>query len=293
MGGERGEEPLLVHGHDGYSRPSKQFLHTRNLIMGAAAIVAVIIIIVCVAVFAGANEPAVIEPLQPGSYKIAGTDVYVTGNSAPVIFIMPDIYGMSVEAKQVADFYAKGGFTVVLVDYFNGDPRTNMSDPDWNNRHPANLSLALANGVIAEVKRKGYSDMQVQGYCYGGRVGVSLIFQGTTMRSAVVAHPSSLVPADASAIMAPIFFVMPAVDNFNGMSQQFNTTLMERNIPAQFKIYPNTTHGFAVSATINPEQKQIAMQDSLNWFQAHILTNTGDTAGLSFFVCLLAVMLYM
>jgi len=226
------------------------------------------IIVVSVVIFRRADE---IDKLIPGSYKVSGVDVYVVGTADNVILIMPDIYGMSVEVKQIADFYSSGDFTVVVVDYFNGDPRTNVSDPTWNDRHPANKSLALANDVIANVKARGYINLQVQGYCYGGRTGVSLTFVNNTtpphIRSAVVAHPANLNQADASLILTPIFFVMPAVDGFNSLAPYFNTTLTQRKIYSEFKIYPNTTHGFAVSATSNPVQKQIALKDSLTWFQ--------------------------
>jgi len=242
----------------------------RNLAVGGVLAVAIVIIIVCIVLFTGKSAPT-INHIPTGSYKIGGTDVYVVGTSDSVILIMPDIYRMSVEVKQIADFYSQGGFTVVVVDYFNGDPRTNVSDPTWNNRHPANLSLALASSVIGELSSRGYSNLQVQGYCYGGRIGVSLSFANSIaiMRSVVVAHPSSLVNSDATLIATPIFFVMPASDNFNSMAPYFNTTLNTRGISSMFKIYPNTTHGFAVSVTNNPVQKQIAMNDSLSWFHKH------------------------
>jgi len=209
-----------------------------------------------------------IDKLPPGSYKVTGTDVYVTGTADPVIVLLPDINGMSVQVKKIADFFAQGGFTAIVIDYFNGDPR-NASDPDWNNRHPANLSLALAHGVISDLHRRGYLSIQAQGYCYGGRIGVSLSFNNT-IRSGAVAHPSSLVAGDALLISKPFFFEMPSTDTFNSLAPYFNQTLQERKIPSQFKTYPNTTHGFAVSDTINPTQKAIAMEDSLKWFHVWV-----------------------
>jgi len=268
------EDPLLSEEEHRKRHPHPHnhgFFTIRNFII--AGVVVVIGIVVVVSVMFAHKEIDPIDRLLPGSYKVAGVDVYVVGTSNLVILIMPDIYGMSVEVKQIADFYSQGDFTVVVVDYFNGDPRTNMSDPTWNDRHPANKSLALANGVIANVKDRGYTNLQVQGYCYGGRTGVSLTFINNTapphIRSAVVAHPASLNQNDASLILTPIFFVMPAVDGFNSLAPYFNTTLTQRKIVSEFKIYPNTTHGFAVSATINPTQKQIAMKDSLAWFQKY------------------------
>jgi len=254
-------EPLLVD-----AEPKGKNLWTmRNLIIAGAVLVAIVIIVAVL--FTGHKHTS--TPLPPGSYKIAGTDVYVTGSSGSVLFIMPDAYGMTVEVKQIADYYAsKGGFVVVVVDYFNGDPR-NASDPGWGNRHPANQSLALASAVIADVRRRGYSEFQLQGYCWGGRVSVSLTFANNSAlpQSVVVAHPSSLVQADANQIMIPISFVQPENDpGFNDIASYFNTTLIDRHITSQFKIYPGTYHGFAVNNN-NTVQKKIAMDDSLVWFR--------------------------
>jgi len=262
------EDPLLGEYNDS-KNPNRGWVYRfRNYIFLGIFGSIIIAIIVGVVLFEKGKIFDSINRLTPGSYKVAETDVYVTGTADPVIVLLPDIYGMSVEVKQIADAYAQGGFTAIVIDYFNGDPRTNLSDPTWNNRHPANLSLALANGVISEVSSRGYTSIQAQGYCYGGRIGVSLTFN-TTVKSGVVAHPSSLVNGDALLINQPIFFVQPSTDTFNSLAPYFNATLSDRGIQAQFKIYPNTTHGFAVSATSNPEQKAIAMKDSLLWFQQH------------------------
>jgi len=264
------DEPLLVEYGSQESKSPYRVLSFRNILI--VGVILVLVVIVIVGVFLAERGKDKIDRLPVGTYTIAGTDVYVVGLSDPVILIMPDINGMSANAKQIADYYAQGGFTVVLVDYFNGDPRTNASDPTWNDRHPANLSLALTNGVIADIKSRGYSNFHVQGYCYGGRIAVSLTFAKSivSLQSVTVAHPSNLVNEDASMITTPIFFVMPAVDGFNNLAPYFKTTLDDRKIVSLFKTYPNTTHGFAVSGT-NPEQKQIAMKDSIDWFQRYDL----------------------
>jgi len=205
--------------------------------------------------------------LCTGYCKIAGTDCYVAGGDAHLIVLLPDIFGMSSQAVSLATSFAQGGFTVILIDYFNGDVPKNTSDTDWFARHPANLSLAATNAVLAEIAQ-GYTSIQAQGYCYGGRIGVSLSFNNT-VKSVVVAHPSLLVANDSLWISQPIFFEQAETDTFNAIAPYFQTTLNERGIPNQFKIYPNTSHGFAVSDTINPTQKAIALQDSLKWFQDH------------------------
>jgi len=282
-----GQAELIAEEHVDNWGPARtsgvSFWRGKRVVMVALAAVGLVLVVTAIAYTASTSDADIdnedmgpghqthIDRVPPGSYKLTGTDVYCSGDADPLIVLLPDINGMSTEVKAIADFYAKGGFTAVVIDYFNGDPR-NISDPTWNDRHPANKSLALAVSVVEDLLQRGYRSIQAQGYCYGGRTGVSLA-STKLVRGAVVAHPSSLVKDDASLVIQPMFFVMPAIDTFNALAPFFNETLASRGIPAEFKIYPNSTHGFAVSSTTNPFQKARAMNDSLSWFHEHKFSN--------------------
>jgi len=243
----------------GYIFHSKPFI-----ILSAVAIVLVVIGItvgLSVTLNSKKDEHNGIDRVPIGASKIEGTDVYTQGTGDSVVVVLPDINGLSVNVMAIATFFSEGRFTAIVIDYFNGNPKV---------RPPANVSLLYATNVITNLYQRGYKSIQVQGYCYGGRVGVSLCSAHNLTKTCVVAHPSSLTNDDAQLIVQPMFFEIPSSDNgFNAtyMAPFYNTTLQQRGIPAEFKIYPNTTHGFAVSGT--NEQKQICMQDSLNWFLNH------------------------
>lgn len=217
---------------------------------------------------------SVINRVPEGPYEIAGTDVWTVGTADPVIVILPDINGNGPDAQGIARNFAQGGFTVIIIDYFNG----NISP---SARPAANVSLYYSKNVIADLYNRGYTDIQAQGYCYGGRVGVSLISVNNTVRTLVTAHPSSLSNDDANLIIKPVFFEMASTDGFTqNFATFFNFTLIQRGIPNVFKTYPNTTHGFAVSSTSNPAQKAVAIQDSLNYFIANRLGGTSTSSAL-------------
>jgi len=211
-----------------------------------------------------------INRVPEGQSVIEGTQVWTVGTDDSVIVILPDINGNSPDAQGIARNFSQGGFTAIIIDYFNG----NISF-----RPAANVSLFYSTNVIKNLYSRGYTDIQAQGYCYGGRVGVSLASMNNTIRTCVVAHPSSLTNDDASLIIQPMFFEMPSNDTFtNTLATYFNTTLLARGMKSVFKTYPNTTHGFAVSSTSNPAQKAIALQDSINWFQTNRLSGTTTTS---------------
>jgi len=222
-----------------------------------------------------------------GASVIEGTYVWTAGTADSVIVLLPDINGNSPQAQVLAQNMSEADFTVIIIDYFNG----NIS-----NRPPTNVSLSYSLNVIKELYSRGYTDIQAQGYCYGGRVGVSLASMNDTVRTCVVAHPASLTNDDASLIIRPMFFEMPSNDTFNSLAPYFNTTLSLRGITATFKTYPNSTHGFAVSDTINPVQKTVALQDSINWFVANRQSASTTSSGthLTFtFLLSLVVLLYI
>jgi len=99
-----------------------------------------------------------------------------------------------------------------------------------------------------------------------------------TVDSAVLAHAGGVTVSIVQNISVPISFVMPQNDNgFNLPSSSYLDTLRVKNREAQFKVYPNTTHGFAVIANLaNPvyginsvASKTKAFLDTVNWLNAH------------------------
>jgi len=258
------QDSLLVGNKPSTSTPHSRHL-LRKFLIGLISTVTIvgIVIGIYVTVMMTRDDSKEINRVPTGLSKLAGTDVWTVGAWNNVVLVLPDINGLSDNAKGIATYFSnEGNFTTIIVDYFNG----NIS-----NRPAANVSLFYTTNVITELYKRGYTNIQAQGYCYGGRVGVSLSSMPDMIKTCVVAHPSSLNGNDPNLIIKPMFFELASSDNgFNmSMTTLFNTTLLSRGITAEFKIYPNTTHGFAVSNTTNPVQKQIALQDSLNWFLAN------------------------
>jgi len=116
----------------------------------------------------------------------------------------------------VADSFAQGSQTTVLIpDYFNGDPIgldvPNVMDvlPDWLKKHPTADACVIAEKFISTIKKQ-YQSIQVIGFCYGAKVVVHLITHpelSSTVKAAVVAHPSFLVKEEAKQIKRPILFI--------------------------------------------------------------------------------------
>ena len=106
--------------------------------------------------------------IQGHEEQIAGVNAYKTGNGKSAIVIFTDIFGSSfINIRKVADSFAQGAqATVIIPDYFNGDPvDPNTPDimailPDWLKKHPPTDACAIAEKVISAIKGH-YQSIQV------------------------------------------------------------------------------------------------------------------------------------
>jgi len=256
-------------------------LHLVFLVLAAAAAFIAAIIISVVATRASmkpsSDSPSLLPPIDRfpiGWMNISGSAVLIAGTGDSVILLLPDVFGPTSDVIGVGMQYAAAGFTVLMIDEYDGQPWNGQGSVDiWKSYHPFTAIMLKVGLIIAEVQRRGYTSIQSQGYCYGGRVSI-LLAGSPAVKSAVAAHPSDLIPMDATLMTQPTFFVVPAVDPPFSTADVplFNTTLNARGIEHLFIIYPNTTHGFATRGGTNPianEMKQKAINDSIAWFSKH------------------------
>lgn len=238
-------------------------------------------------VLAGALTVVIVVVLlvRPGPLPSSTTEgelpvpYYRYGNSANhLILLLPDIFGAGDDVRGIAQFYAQFGFTAVVLDYFKGDPYDGHEDlSGWLARHPTELTTRYVLASVQALREQGYTSIQIMGYCYGGKSSIALAslheIALSGVQSVAVAHPSFLTAEEADWIQRPMFFVMPSTDTFTQtLYLHWQRVLTARRIPAQFRIYPGTSHGFAVKATTPAqwEQKAQVLQDTLQWFLMHI-----------------------
>ena len=116
--------------------------------------------------------------------EIAGVNTYVTGQGKSAIVLFTDIFGYSfINNRKIADRFAEDtGATVLIPDLFNGDPMdlnvSNYRDrlPDWQKRHPATDSCAIADKFIPTIKGN-YQSIQVkEKNIFNGTINFIFIF---------------------------------------------------------------------------------------------------------------------
>lgn len=115
------------------------------------------------------------------------------------------------------------------------------------------------------------------GFCYGAKVVVDLITHSelsSTIKAAIVAHPSFLVKEEANQIKRPILFLCAQSDSIftEDLRKEFENVLTSNDL-GKFIEYPGTTHGFVVRPEQNNsviQQRDQAVQDAIQFFQDNL-----------------------
>lgn len=106
---------------------------------------------------------------QGNEEEIAEVSIYKTGDGSTAIVLFTDIFGYQfLNTRKLADRFAnETGATVLVPDYFNGDPVNadvpNYRDqlPEWRKRHPVTEACIIADRFISTIKRR-YESIQVK-----------------------------------------------------------------------------------------------------------------------------------
>ncbi|KAG2089661.1 Alpha/Beta hydrolase protein [Suillus cothurnatus] len=185
-----------------------------------------------------------------------------------VILFLPDAFGIElINAKLLADDFAKNGFKVVAIDYFNGgglpaDQVLNDKKFDlyaWLAAHGAEVTRPPLDKVIAALKEEGVTKFGATGYCFGGRYIFDLAFDNV-IQCAVASHPSLLkLPDDLetyfSKSTAPLLINTCENDRLFGAEAQAKADEIfgdGKFAPGYRREYfPGCTHGFAVRGDLS------------------------------------------
>ncbi|KAG2144592.1 dienelactone hydrolase [Suillus clintonianus] len=204
---------------------------------------------------------------------IAGVACYVATptieySKEKVILLLPDAFGIElVNAQLLADDFAKNGFKVVAIDYFNGDglPADRVLNDKafdfrgWLATHGTEVTRPPLDKVIAALKEEGVTKFGATGYCFGGRYTFDLAFDNI-IQCAVVSHPSLLdLPDDLETYFAKATapLLINSCENDRLFPAEAQAKADEIFGDGKFapgyrrEYFPGCTHGFAVRGDLS------------------------------------------
>lgn len=213
--------------------------------------------------------------------ELGGLKSYITGSSDSklAVILVADAYGYEApNLRAIADKVAASGYYVVVPDFFYGDPYVPESKPIgvWIQAHGADKGFEDAKPVIEALKSRGISSIGAAGFCWGGKVVVSLASSGL-IQAAVLLHPSFVTVDDINQVKAPIAILGAENDSMSPpeLLNQFELILSSKTEVGSFvKIFLGVEHGWSVRYKVEDEKAvqsaEEARQDMLNWFTKYI-----------------------
>ncbi|KAK1992336.1 alpha/beta-hydrolase [Colletotrichum falcatum] len=245
-----------------------------------------------------------------GVEDMAGAPTYVVRPSdvkdaAPanghVVLYLPDVWGLSVNARCLLDGFAAAGYTALGMDYFRGDSmsryRASKDDPlppgfdlaAWRDRHSAFAAEAVPRWAAAARARFGAelraaaaaatgteTRFACVGYCFGAPYVCDLLAGAgadadadadgePVVAAGAFAHPTALKEAHLAGVKRPL--LLSCSDNdamFPTEARRKGIDVLQREGKVyQLQLFQGVGHGFAVKGDPSDPYQRWCKEQSL------------------------------
>jgi len=150
--------------------------------------------------------------------------------------------------------------------------------PAWLAENPPSNGTNIIEKLIDHLKAEGYQNFGMIGYCYGGKIAVTIAGGENRLGAFAVAHPSRVTHDDIKNLKAPGLFLCAETDHSfpaNGLRKEAEEILKEKGLESVFVDYPGTTHGFGIRADDSNPVYSAAAKDAtaraIQFYKKHLL----------------------
>jgi carboxymethylenebutenolidase len=241
------------------------------------------------------------EGLVAGEVKVKTPDgempayraMPATGSNFPVVLVVQEIFGVHEHIKDVCRRIAKAGFFAIAPELYarQGDPSKYTDISKLISDVVAKVQDAQVMGdldaCVAYAKTTGKAEttrLGITGFCWGGRIVYLYAAHNPNVKAAVPWYGmtvKSFVPGSqnaidvASKIKAPVLGLYGGADGGipnESVDQMFAALKASGNAKSEYKIYPDTPHGF--NADYRPSYRKAQAEDAWNkmiaWFKLNL-----------------------
>ncbi|CAG9955610.1 unnamed protein product [Clonostachys rosea f. rosea IK726] len=231
---------------------------------------------------------------QGKTVKLAGKwDAYIA-TPAPgqqrndtALLYLPDVLGIWINSKLMADEFASNGYLCVIPDLFHGDAikindfeKTDVKKwieqgTDGSQPHTPDTINPIVSDAIQSLKKE-YSAKKigVLGYCFGAKFAVGHF--KNDIDACFLAHPSFVSDEELAAIQGPLSIAAADTDPIfpDELRHKSENILRGTGQPWQICLYSGVAHGFAVRGDLSKRAERFAkaqaFQQAIVWFNEHL-----------------------
>ena len=216
-----------------------------------------------------------------------------TGGNFPVILVSQEIFGVHEHIKDMCRRYAKLGYFAIAPELYarQGDPSKVTDIPklmsDIVSKVPDAQVMADLDACVAYAKASGKADVTklgITGFCWGGRTTLMYAAHNPNVKAAVAFYGptvKSYFPGDKTAVDNAGSIKGAVLGLYGGADAGIPNDTVEKmfaaikaggNNKSEFKIYPDTPHGF--NADYRPSYRKEAADDAWKlataWFKKNL-----------------------
>jgi carboxymethylenebutenolidase len=240
------------------------------------------------------------EGLVAGEVKVKTPDgempayraMPATGGNFPVVLVVQEIFGVHEHIKDICRRIAKAGYFAIAPELYarQGDPSKYTEIPriisEIVRKVPDAQVMGDLDACVAYAKSTGKAEtarLGVTGFCWGGRIVYLYAAHNPEVKAAVAwyGNVTSFAPGSTAALDLASTIKAPVLGLYGGADQGIPNETVEKmfaalktsgNAKSEYKIYPDTPHGF--NADYRPSYRKAQAEDAWNkmiaWFKLNL-----------------------
>lgn len=176
-----------------------------------------------------------------------------TGKKLPVVFVIPEWWGLNDYAKSRAKKLAELGYFALAVDFYGEGnfvetpaEATTLSEPFYSNSKLAKQTFDAAKKSLKDFTQADLSQTAAIGYCFGGAQALNMGRQEDDLKGVVSFHGNLMTGVKPDNNKVPFLVLNGEDDSYVPQKERdaFKKQMDSAKINYQFINYPGAVHSF-------------------------------------------------
>ncbi|MEV4535297.1 dienelactone hydrolase family protein [Asanoa sp. NPDC049518] len=197
----------------------------------------------------GAHGPVVLS--SPDGTEFDGYFAHPASPTGRGIVIFPDVRGLHVFYKELAESFAAAGLSALAFDYFGRTAGRGDRGEDFGYReHVDALQFSSvrtdASTAAAWLRAEGATTLFTVGFCFGGAMSWRQAAAGDDLRGSIGFYGVPSRVADVADEITTPLQILAAGQDFTPVAEveQFADRVRAHGVDVRMTVYPNAGHSF-------------------------------------------------